>query len=59
VAARLVADIMRDHEERLIALTIRPFDDGRFIVIKDGTTVYDKDRTGRFPKYEQDVKPAL
>ncbi|MDQ2744239.1 MAG: Rdx family protein [Chloroflexota bacterium] len=59
MAARLVADIMRDHEQRLIALTIRPFDDGRFIVIKDGTTVYDKDRTGRFPKYEQDVKPAL
>jgi len=50
---------MRDHEERLTALTIRPFDDGRFIVIKDGTTVYDKDRTGRFPKYEQDIKPAL
>lgn len=59
MAARLVAEIMRDHEERLTALTIRPFDDGRFIVIKDGTTVYDEDRTGRFPKYEQDIKPAL
>ncbi len=59
MAARLVADIMRDHEQRLIALTIRPFDDGRFIVIKDGATVYDKDQTGRFPKYAQDINPAL
>lgn len=50
---------MRDHEQRLIALTIRPFDDGRFIVIKDGATVYDKDQTGRFPKYAQDINPAL
>ena len=59
MAARLVADIIRDHEERLTSLTIRPFDDGRFMVIKDGTTVYDKDWTGKFPKYEQDVNPAL
>ncbi len=59
MAARLVAEIMRDHEERLTVLTIRPFDDGRFIVIKNGTTMYDKDRTGKFPKYEQDIKPAL
>lgn len=59
MAARLVADMVRDHEEELSVLTIRPFDDGRFLVRLDGKTIYDMDRTGKFPKYDTDIKPKL
>ncbi len=54
-----MADIVRDQEEELSVLTIRPFDDGRFVVRLNGKTIYDKDRTGKFPKYEADIKPKL
>ena len=43
----------------LASLTLRPFDDGRFIVFVDRDRVFDKERTGRFPKYEEDIKPIL
>jgi predicted Rdx family selenoprotein len=59
VASRLVADIVRDFETDLTMLTIRPFDDGRFLLKVNGTTMYDKDRTGKFPKYAEDVKAQL
>lgn len=59
MAARLVADIVRDHEEELSVLTIRPFDDGRLVVRVNGQTIYDLDRAGKFPKYDADIKPKL
>ncbi len=59
MAARLVADVVRDFEDRLELLTIRPFDDGRFLVKRDGRTIFDKERTGMFPKYAEEIKPKL
>ncbi|MGH8192202.1 MAG: Rdx family protein [Rhodanobacteraceae bacterium] len=59
MASRLVADVIRDFEPQLSSLSLRPFDDGRFVVRVDGRTIYDLDRSGRFPKYEQDIKPKL
>jgi predicted Rdx family selenoprotein len=59
VAARLVADIVQDFESELTSLTVRPFDDGRFIVLVGESAIFDKERTGRFPKYQTDVKPGL
>jgi predicted Rdx family selenoprotein len=59
VASRLVAEIVRDFEPDLVSLTLRPFDDGRFILFRNGSVLYDKEKTGKFPKYEQDVKPKL
>lgn len=59
MAARLVADIVEDFEPDLTALTVRPFDDGRFLVRRNGQTIYDKERTGKFPKYGEDIKPKL
>lgn len=53
------ADIIRDFEYDLTSLCLRPFDDGRFKVLVNGSTVYDKDRTGKFPRYDQDIKPQL
>lgn len=50
---------MRNFEQRLSSLCLRPFDDGRFIVLLNGTPIYDKERTGRFPNFEQDIKPKL
>jgi predicted Rdx family selenoprotein len=55
----LEADIMRDFEFDVKSFTLRPFDDGRFIVSVNGTTLYDKERTGRFPKYADDLKDEL
>jgi len=40
-------------------MVIRPYDDGRFLVRVDGQQIYDKERTGTFPKYEDDIKPKL
>lgn len=59
MAARLVASIVDDFEFDLTALTVRPYDDGRFIVRVNGHTLYDKERTGKFPKYTDDIKPRL
>jgi predicted Rdx family selenoprotein len=54
-----VANVVREFESDLSSITIRPFDDGRFLVRVDGAVVYDKDRTGRFPDFETDIKPKL
>jgi predicted Rdx family selenoprotein len=54
-----VAEIVRDFEPDLDSLTLRPFDDGRFILFRNGSVLYDKEKTGKFPKYEQDVRPKL
>lgn len=54
-----MAELVRDFEHRLSSIVLRPFDDGRFIVRRDGQLVYDKDRTGRFPRYEEDIKTRL
>lgn len=43
----------------MTSLLLRPFDDGRFIVRVNGEPIYDKERTGKFPKYEDDIKPKL
>jgi predicted Rdx family selenoprotein len=59
VAARLVADVVRDFEPDLDSLMLRPFDDGRFKVFLNGVILYDHERTGKFPKYDQDIKPKL
>lgn len=59
MASRLVADIVQDFEEDLSSLTVRPFDDGRYVVRLNGSTIYDMARTGAFPKYQQDIKPKL
>jgi predicted Rdx family selenoprotein len=59
VASRLEADIFRDYELYLTSFTLRPFDDGRFIVKVNGETLYDKERTGKFPKYADDIKDKL
>lgn len=50
---------MRDFEQSLRALTIRPYDDGRFIVVANGKAIFDMDRNGKFPKYEVDIKVKL
>ena len=50
---------MQDFEPSIASLVIRPYDDGRFLVLLGGKTIYDKDRTGRFPKYDGDIKPRL
>ena len=55
----MVANIVDDFEPQLSSLLLRPFDDGRFIVRLNGTSIYDKERTGKFPKYEGDIKPRL
>jgi predicted Rdx family selenoprotein len=55
----LEADIFRDYELDLASFTMRPFDDGRFVVIVNGETLYDKERTGKFPKYADDIKEQL
>ena len=55
----MVAKIVNDFEQALSSLVIRPFDDGRFIVRLDGATIFDKDRTGAFPKYDTEIKPRL
>ena len=54
-----MASIVGDFERHLSSLTLRPFDDGRFIVSVDGRRVFDMDRTGRFPEYEEEIKPRL
>lgn len=54
-----MGDIVRDFEPELRALTLRPFDDGRFIVLRDGKSIFDMDRTEAFPKYEAEIKPRL
>lgn len=54
-----MADIVRDYEEELSVLTVRPFDDGRFLIRLNGHTLYDLERTGKFPKYDADIKPKL
>jgi predicted Rdx family selenoprotein len=59
VASRLEADIFRDFEPDLSSFTLRPFDDGRFIVKVNGQALYDKERTGKFPKYADDIKDKL
>ncbi|HCG03111.1 MAG TPA: hypothetical protein DEV93_21550 [Chloroflexi bacterium] len=59
MASRLVADVMRDFEPDLDSLTLRPFDDGRFIVYRNGKVLFDKEKSGKFPKYDQDIKPKL
>lgn len=54
-----MAEIVRDYEPELTSLTVRPFDDGRFLVRVNGQTIYDKDRTGKFPKYSDDIAGRL
>jgi predicted Rdx family selenoprotein len=55
----VVANVVRDFEPELSSLTVRPFDDGRFIILLNGKRIYDMDRTGRFPNYDNDLKPKL
>jgi predicted Rdx family selenoprotein len=55
----LVASIVRDFELDLASIVIRPFDDGRFVVKLDDERIFDKERTGKFPKYEDEIKPRL
>lgn len=59
MAARLVADIIGEFEPDLTSLTLRPYDDGRFVIRLNGKSIYDMERTGRFPKYDTDLQPAL
>jgi predicted Rdx family selenoprotein len=54
-----VANVIQDFELHISSIVIRPYDDGRFLVLLGGQTIYDKDRTGRFPKYDVDIKPRL
>jgi predicted Rdx family selenoprotein len=55
----LEANLIRDFEHQLETITLRPFDDGRFMVYRDGALLYDKERTGRFPEYDSDIRPKL
>jgi selT/selW/selH-like putative selenoprotein len=59
VAAKLLGQIIRDFEPDIESVTLRPYDDGRFIVFRDGASVFDKERTNRFPDYADDIKPKL
>lgn len=59
MASRLVAEIVRDFEGSLSALMVRPFDDGRFTVRLNGKPIFQKQEAGRFPSYDQDIKPQL
>ncbi len=54
-----MAKIVQDFEPDLTSLLIRPFDDGRFVVSVNGEQIYNKERTGTFPKYDADIKPKL
>lgn len=49
---------MHEYKQRISGLTLLPFGDGRFEVIVDGTKIYSKLETHRFPDYA-DVKAAL
>jgi len=55
----LVANVVRDFEPQLSSIVLRPFDDGRFIMRVNGSTIFDKNRTGRFPQYDEQIKPRL
>ena len=54
-----MANIVRDFEPQLASILLRPFDDGRFLVFVDRQRVFDKESTGRFPNYDQEIKPRL
>ena len=54
-----MANVVRDFEPDMDALTLRPFDDGRFRVFLNGRKIFDMERTGKFPTYEAEIKPAL
>ena len=45
--------------EVLASLLLRMFDDGRFAVLVNGATLFDKKLAGRFPDYADDIKPRL
>jgi selT/selW/selH-like putative selenoprotein len=59
VAAKLLGEIIRDYEPDIESVTLRPYDDGRFIVFRDGAVVFNKEQTGKFPRYDDDIKPRL
>lgn len=49
---------MNDYKQRISGLTLVPFDDGRFEVMVNGTTIYSKLETHQFPDYAE-VRVAL
>ena len=50
--------ILTEYKQRVSALKLVPFDDGRFEVIVNGKKVYSKLDTHRFPEYRE-VRSAL
>ncbi|GAC1322077.1 MAG: hypothetical protein NVS2B16_13410 [Chloroflexota bacterium] len=51
--------MVQDFEPDLTSLILRPFDDGRFIVTIGAERVFDREKTGKFPNYDEEIKPAL
>ncbi len=50
--------MLNEYKQRIRGLTLVPFDDGRFEVSVNGTTIYSKLETGQFPDYAE-LRAAL
>jgi selT/selW/selH-like putative selenoprotein len=49
---------LTEYKQRISALTLAPYDDGRFEVFINGQKIYSKHTTGRFPEYKE-IRTAL
>jgi selenoprotein W-related protein len=45
-----MASLLKDHEDRIEAITLIPSDGGAFEVTVDGSLIYSKLKTGRHPE---------
>jgi len=54
----LAEQLLTEYKQRIRALTLAPYDDGRFEVFVGRKKIYSKHATGNFPEYEQ-VRTAL
>ena len=50
--------ILEEFKQRITFLQLQPFGDGRFEVFVDGTKIFSKKETSRFPEYAE-IQPAL
>lgn len=46
----MAAEILADHAERIVGLTLVPSSGGRFVVQVGDREIFDKKATGRFPE---------
>ena len=50
--------ILEEFKQRITYLQLQPFGDGRFEVLVDGTKIFSKHQTHRFPEYPE-IRDAL